>query len=71
MPSIMAANSVVALALVLHQRVALRDRPQADAVAQVVHLVQVLAPHPVDTLRITRRSSSRMTSEPSSSSRSP
>ena len=35
---------VAALALVLHQRVALRHRPQPDALAEVVHLVQVLAP---------------------------
>src|SRR6185437_10678256 len=35
---------VVALPLVLDQRVALRHRAQADALAEVVHLVQVLAP---------------------------
>src|SRR6266536_3619111 len=38
------AEHVEALALVFHQRVALRPRPQADAVTQVVHLVQVLTP---------------------------
>ena len=35
---------VETLALVFHQRVALRHGAQADALAQVVHLVQVLAP---------------------------
>src|SRR5215217_2613617 len=35
---------VAALPLVLHQRVALRHRPQPNALAQVVHLIQVLAP---------------------------
>src|SRR5262249_42073147 len=35
---------VVALALVPHQRVTLSPGAQADAVPQVVHLVQVLAP---------------------------
>src|SRR6185437_10608323 len=39
---------VVALPLVLDQRVALRHRPQADALAEVVHLVQVLAPLAVE-----------------------
>src|SRR5450755_3967939 len=35
---------VKALTLVLHQRVPLRHGAQADALAQVIHLVQVLAP---------------------------
>src|SRR5579875_2262811 len=39
---------VVALPLVLDQRVALRHRTQADALAEVVHLVQVLAPLAVE-----------------------
>src|SRR6185369_12974748 len=38
------AEHVVALALILDQRVALAVAAQADALAQVVHLVQVLAP---------------------------
>ena len=37
-----------ALALVLDQRVALRHRAQADAVLEVVHLVEVVAPAAVD-----------------------
>ncbi len=37
-------EQVVALALVLDQRIALGHGPQPDALAQVVHLVQVLAP---------------------------
>ena len=48
MPSIIAREHVEALALVLHQRVALGVRPQADALAQVVHLVEVLAPLAVE-----------------------
>ena len=43
-----ADEHVVALALVLDQRVALRHRPQADALLEVVHLVEVLAPLAVD-----------------------
>ena len=39
---------VVALPLVLDQRVALRHGAQADALAEVVHLVQVLAPLAVE-----------------------
>ncbi len=39
---------VEALALVLDQRVLLGHRPQADALLQVVHLVQVLAPLAVE-----------------------
>src|SRR5581483_11118669 len=42
------AEHVVALALVLDQRVALAVTAQADALAQVVHLVQVLAPLAVE-----------------------
>ena len=42
------AEHVVALALILDQRVALAVSAQADALAQVVHLVQVLAPLPVE-----------------------
>ncbi len=37
-----------ALPLVLHQRVALPHRPQPDALLQVVHLVEVLAPLAVE-----------------------
>lgn len=36
----------IALALVLHQRVPLRHRPQADAFLEVIHLVKVLLPLP-------------------------
>ncbi len=39
---------VEALALVLHERVALGVGPQVDALAQVVHLVEVLAPLAVE-----------------------
>ena len=39
---------VEALALVLHERVALGVRAQVDALAQVVHLVEVLAPLAVE-----------------------
>ncbi len=39
---------VEALALVLHQRVLLGHRPQADALLEVVHLVEVLAPLAVE-----------------------
>jgi hypothetical protein len=39
---------VEALALVLDQRVALADGAQADALLEVVHLVEVLAPVPVE-----------------------
>src|SRR5947207_2715573 len=42
------AEHVEALALVLHQRVALRIGAQADALLEVVHLVEVLAPLAVD-----------------------
>ena len=42
-----ADEHVVALALVLHQRIALRHGPQADALLEVVHLVEMLAPFAV------------------------
>ena len=48
MPSIIWCEHVEALALVLDQRVALGVGPQADALLQVVHLVEVLAPLAVD-----------------------
>ena len=41
-------EQLVALALVLHERVALGHGPQADALLQVVHLVEVLAPLAVE-----------------------
>src|SRR5690625_5289321 len=40
-------EQIVALALVLHQRLLLRERPQPDALTQVVHLIQMLTPLPV------------------------
>ena len=43
-----AGEHVIALTLVLHQRVALRHRPQTDALLEVVHLVEVLAPLAVE-----------------------
>ena len=45
------AEHVEALPLVLDQRVALRHRPQPDALLQVVHLVQVLPPLAVEHLQ--------------------
>ena len=58
------AEHVEALALVLHQRVALGVRAQADALLQVVHLVQVLAPLAVDHLeQHLRARTRRITSE--------
>ena len=39
-----ADEHVVAFALVLHQRITLRHRPQPDALLEVVHLVEVLTP---------------------------
>ena len=39
---------LVALALPLDERVALAHGPQVDALAEVVHLVEVLAPGGVD-----------------------
>ena len=48
MPSSIWCEHVEALALVLDQRVALGVRPQADALLEVVHLVEVLAPLAVD-----------------------
>ena len=40
----------VTLAAVLDERVLLRERPQVDALAQVVHRLEVLAPALVDDL---------------------
>ncbi len=41
-------EQVETLALVLDQRLLLGERPQADALAQVVHLVEVLTPLAVE-----------------------
>src|SRR6202044_3080873 len=46
---------VKAFTLVLDQRVALRHRAQADALFEVVHLVEVLTPFPVDDVQRTLR----------------
>ena len=43
-----ADEHVVTLALVLHQRVALRHGAQADALLEVVHLIEVLTPLAVE-----------------------
>jgi hypothetical protein len=60
---------VEALALVLDQRVALGHRPQADALLQVVHLVEVLAPLAVEHREQHPALELAHASEPSSSSR--
>ena len=51
MASIMLAEHLEALALPLDQRVLLAHGPQVDALLQVVHLVEVLAPALVDDLQ--------------------
>ena len=51
MASIICAEHREALALPGHQRVLLAHGPQVDALAQVVHLGQVVAPALVDDLQ--------------------
>ncbi|GMA88464.1 hypothetical protein GCM10025868_37140 [Angustibacter aerolatus] len=58
-----------ALALVLDQRVALGHGAQADALLQVVHLVQVLAPLAVEHAQHHAALEPRSTSPPSVASR--
>ena len=44
----MGSEEVKSFTLIFHQGIALRHGPEADAIAEVIHLIQVLAPFAIE-----------------------